>query len=688
MNLRFLVRAFASAALFVTSLAAQGPYYVNGVTGVDAPAYGLSPNQPWKTLTHALANVPAQTPSTSTIVYVEGNQVYSPATNGETFPLVPAYNVAIEGTFVGHGRMPVFRAPAGGVTFAFPGNVFFNRNQVTFRYLVIEDGNYGITMGAAAGYRHRPRVQDCTFRNQAIAGIRITNAGSSINDPRFFQNLFTGPGKGIEMFSVGNGAITQPDVEENRFENLGGRAIDCEDQSPGGGNVGGIFRSNWFESCAEGIRIRSSAGAVATNATIRTSHFRNIAGYAVNVLLDRPVDPNVTVDQCGMVNCGGGIQLNGNPLPGTYTLTMTKNAIVNCAIGISLVLSGQGTIAVSSADNLVENGTKGLELFVNSVGSPTMLFSFNSQRDRFLGCATGAEIRGTTPGSISMSSGLACRSPNYGIRVDSQSTVVLRSMTIADNFIGFAPSSTFAATTAYDHLVFGGNTFDTTASAGVPIQYSCFQQTSRAGAGNLNLTNPLLVRPYYKLASNSPCRDAGNVAFALPATDYEGDPRSSVSAVGGQPLPDLGADEYVQTGSVRRYGTGGFGLFNVFPRISSPNTTALPGGSIVVNLEGAIMPVFGVRATWALLSFGWTDSSTPLPFDLTPYGMRGSYLWNEFATSFPLQPVSTTGTASYTQSIPAVASLTGISFTYQWFALMPGQYGIISSDGLRATLGL
>ncbi|MEY4674811.1 MAG: Right handed beta helix region [Planctomycetota bacterium] len=687
MTLQSTVRVLAPALLFVSFLAAQGPYYVNGLTGADAPTHGLSPTMPWRTLTHALANVPAQTPSTSTILYVEGNQVYSPTTNGETFPLVPAYNVSIEGTFVGHGRMPVFRAPAGGTTFAFPGNVFFNRNQVTFRYLVVEEGSYGITMGAAPGFRHRPRVQDCTFRNQTGAGIRITNSGSAINDPRFFQNLFTGPGKGIEMFSVGNGAVTQPDVEENRFQNLGGRAIDCEDQSPGGGNVGGIFRSNWFDTCGDGIRIRSSAGAVATNATIRTSRFANIPGSAISILIDRPFDPNVTVDQCAILNCGTGIEMNGFPLPGSYTLTMTKNVVRSCTTGVALYLSGQGSIAVTSNDNLVEACGKGLDVFVNSSGSPAMLFNLQVLRDRYLDCPTGIVLGGTTPGLLSVQSTLVARSPNYGFRVATGTTTTIRSVTVADCFIGIT-SGLLGPSSAFDHMVFGGNTFDATTAGGTIFNHSCFQGSTQLGAGNLNLTNPQLVRPYYKLAPASPCRDVGNVAYALPATDHEGDPRSSVSAAGGQPLPDLGADEYVQTGSIRRYGTGGFGLFNVFPRISSPNTTVLPGGSVAVNLEGAIMPVFGVRATWALLSFGWTDSSNPLPFDLAQFGQPGSYLWNEFATSFPLQPVSTTGTASYTQSIPAVASLAGLTFTYQWFALMPGQYGIISSDGLRATVGL
>ncbi|MBP8301526.1 MAG: hypothetical protein KA020_14250, partial [Planctomycetes bacterium] len=76
-----------------------------------------------------------------------------------------------------------------------------------------------------------------------------------------------------------------------------------------------------------------------------------------------------------------------------------------------------------------------------------------------------------------------------------------------------------------------------------------------------------------------------------------------------------------------------------------------------------------------------------LPIDLAAFGLKGSYLWNESTTAFPLQTVSPTGTATQTQNLPLNASLINLVLTYQWFALMPATNGIVSSDALRVTIG-
>src|SRR5690606_16085574 len=126
--------------------------------------------------------------------------------------------------------------------------------------------------------------------------------------------------------------------------------------------------------------------------------------------------------------------------------------------------------------------------------------------------------------------------------------------------------------------------------------------------------DPQLLRPYYKLAPTSPCIDLGGTSPSSPATDYEGDPRASVSTLNGPALPDIGADEYVYAGSARPYGTGGFGAFNVFPRIASASPTAALGSTIQVDLTGAVMPYFPVSADFAILTLGFRDDSGALPF--------------------------------------------------------------------------
>ena len=259
--------------------------------------------------------------------------------------------------------------------------------------------------------------------------------------------------------------------------------------------------------------------------------------------------------------------------------------------------------------------------------------------------------------------------------------------TVADSPLGLDMRAPWSAA-QIDDTIFAGNTQDVQLAANVSlsVDHSCFQASSWPGVGNLNLTDPLLVRPFYKLAPTSPCIDAGANSGQV-TTDYEGDPRASVSVQGGQALPDIGADEYVYAGSARPYGVGGFGPFNIFPEISSPNASVRIGQPLQVDLTGAIMPVFQVYAFTALLSLGFTESPGALPFDLAPLGMPGSYLWNDAAAFFAPATVDSSGAATITWTLPNSTPLVGTTFTHQWFAVMPNPWGIISSDGLRVTVG-
>jgi hypothetical protein len=664
---------------------AQGSFYVDGALGIDAPGRGQV-GAPWKTIGYALANVPAQTLTTSAVVWVEGNQVYSPATNGETFPLSPVYNVAIQGRTAGHGKKATLRVPSGGTAMVFASGVVFNRNQVTISEFVIEGGDYGMQMGAAPGFRHRPRVQYCVFDGQAQAPVRIDNAGAAIQDPRFFQNTFKNGYKGMMLYSAGTGAITRPDVEECRFEGFSNAAIEIEDRSPGGGSVGGLFRSNWFDQCGTGIRIRSAAGAVTTAATIRTSRFADIATWAVDVQLDYPFDPLVTVQDCAMLRCGGGVRLTGTPLPGAYTLNVLDNAIVDCGTGLGFSVVGQGDVDVVTRDNLIENCGYGVDFLVGSTGGAGLLFDFDSQRDRILRGGTGVRMQAGAPGTVAFGSGMICGNGS-GVQAITPYDFVLRSMTLADNQLGLNLFGTPGPGSRFEHLLFGGNGVDFAPNAALAMTHSCFQGSTWPGVGNLNFTDPQLQRPTYKLAPTSPCIDAGSLASSLPSTDYEGDPRASVGVAAGAAVPDIGADEYVYAGSARTYGTPGFGLGNVFPRMSSPSANAPIGSNVQLDLTGASYPFSSTPAKFAVCAFGVRDDHGTAPFDLAPFGFSGSYLWTETLGAFPLQTISLAGTASLLHPIPNDLGLVGATLTYQWIAIMPLPTGVVTSDALRVTLG-
>jgi hypothetical protein len=141
-------------------------------------------------------------------------------------------------------------------------------------------------------------------------------------------------------------------------------------------------------------------------------------------------------------------------------------------------------------------------------------------------------------------------------------------------------------------------------------------EPAHPGIGNL-FTNPLLIRPLYKLSPFSPCLDRGDPAATLPATDYEGDARASISRVNGNAHPDLGADEYVLSGSARKYGLIGFGYFNFFPEIGSANSRVVIGEVLNVELTNAVLRVFGTPARDAFLAMGFRDDAAGLPFDLS-----------------------------------------------------------------------
>lgn len=697
--MKYLTSAFF---LLCAAVTAQGPYYVNGQSGIDSPTNGTSPAAAWKTIGYALAHVPPQTPSTSDIVYVEGNQVYSPATNGEVFPIAPAYNIWLEGTFAVHGQKPVIQVPAGGTGFLFPGNQSFNRNAVTFRYLVIENGAFGMRMGSDPGSRHRPRVQDCIFRNQTTASVSIQPLGASVDDPRFFQNTFVGSTIGIEASTDSLSMRSAPDIEECEFRTCGvGVVLEAWSQAASGAM--GQVRSCNLDACVTGVRVASSMYESYFDILVSHCRFsqcvRGIHAESLSMNSFTHVDRIVVTDSVAL-NCGTGIDIDRVSSMGQQDqdVQIRRSTLRDCGVGVRMFGSGNilhiallEDVIISDCQtgwSIVEGGDPGLSRIVMirsmvsrcGVGIDSWLYgeaAYLRISSSILAGCVGVAIRhyGFPGGNEPY---------NYGIPTKLE---ILHS-TIADSAVGVAMLRDYAPVDVISSIL-GGNSQDFQVAFGVvpEIGNSCLQASSWPGNGNLNLVDPQLLRPSYKLAPNSPCIDAGALTYYSPATDYEGDPRGAVGVLGGSSTPDIGADEYVYAGSAHPYGTGGFGPFNIFPHISVALPDVRIGMPVQVELSGAIMPIYGVAANYALLSLGWNDDPGALPFDLAAYGLSGSYLWNEPFAIFPLQLVTGSGTASLTHTIPNVPYLIGQSLTHQWFALMPVQYGIVASEGLRLTIG-
>ncbi|MBN1592721.1 MAG: right-handed parallel beta-helix repeat-containing protein, partial [Candidatus Coatesbacteria bacterium] len=81
------------ASLFATSCFATD-YYVDGMNGDDANS-GISADDAWKTITHAIDSIEVSEEKPAAICVSEG--IYSPSTNGEAFPLMLGSHVSIEG---------------------------------------------------------------------------------------------------------------------------------------------------------------------------------------------------------------------------------------------------------------------------------------------------------------------------------------------------------------------------------------------------------------------------------------------------------------------------------------------------------------------------------------------------------------------------------------------------------------
>lgn len=662
-------------------------YYVNGRTGTDAPGFGTSPGTPWKTITYALAQIPRPTHPAGRRLLVEGNQVYSPTTNGETLPIVPAFNVGIEGAIAGHGRSPVIGIPAGQTGMRFRRQETYHRDQVMLRRLAFDGGVHGVELGADPGQRHRPHLLECSFQGQTGAGVALQTFAPENDDPRFFQNSFTGPGDGVRVYASGSGAVVQPEFEENWFHDLvEGSGVVLADLSPGGATLGASFRSNFFARCSNGIWLRSAEFAPPTNVTVADCSFVSMRISGLRLDYERPGDPALLVRDCSFVHCESGIRALGVTAPRPYRIVLARNTVTACPRGLWVRPQGVGIVAVSTTGNRFEDCGFGAQ--VDPIPA-SVAVDLHSEGDRIHSCAAGWYV--SSPGSLGatrIESAHVTGCPGTGIGVSATHPVVLLSCTVADNGRGVALAY-FAAGSSVDHCIFSGNTIDLIAPAGATPTYSCFESSSWPGAGNLNHTNPQLLRPTYKLGPGSPCIDKGDVSAALPATDYEGDPRFSVGRVGGLPLPDLGADEYVLAGSVHAFGTRGFGLFRFLPRIASPNATARIGESLRIDLLDARLPVSGTPASAAVLTLGLRDDHGFLPLELSAYGAPGSLLWNDLLVTIGPLTVTPAGTATFAFPIPPLGALVGTPATFQWFAALGGvnAAGAVTTDGLRVTIG-
>lgn len=683
-------RGALTLLVFVSALSAQGTtFYVNGLTGSDVPASGGAPGTPWKTVAYAMRNVPSiTTPGQSGVIVIEGNQTYSAATNGETFPIVPAPNYIVRGSIAGHGVRPTFQDPSvAGTLFALDPRQDYLGPRTVYRGLQFDGGNTAFEMGALPGFRHAPEIRQCSFRNQSYAAIHWHNDSGALEDPLFEQNRFEEGLRStfhyVRIDPSSAGSTTLARIRGNTFVGSGTGIYLSGGATPHSVVLDCSF--NTFEQIRFAI---SSSYSGDTDLSVRHCHLHDvIVGVEILRILG---DLTVTLEDSVFDACGTVLSLRGAPVAGQHSVSARRCAIVGGDYGLEVDApraSSAVTLAVSSEDNLYRGRGQpwqGFGFGIRAFSGATT--SVSSLRDSFIGLDRALWVEQDVnlvmpPCAVRVDSMIAAGS-RIGLDLDlARGTASVRHATIADCGTGFRLGWYQPAITA-QALIFDGNATDVVnlSSRAFSPTYSCASVSSFAGVGNLNLTDPQLIRPVYKLGPASPCIDAGDPA-TLVSLDYEGDPRASVGTSGGSAIPDIGADEYVYAGSIHRYGVPGIDTLQASPRISSAQTTAAIGGPLVIDLTDA------TSAQAAALVVGTREDSGPLPFHLGPLGFPNAYLWNEYGGALALVPVSAMGAASHTENLPMLSALVGETFTLQWLCLTRSGNGVSSTEGLRVTLG-
>lgn len=695
-----LVLAMAAGAV------AQGPWFVDGQSGIDAPGRGRNAALPWRTIGYALAQAQPTGSAAADTLLVAGGQAYSAATNGEVFPLVLRPDLTVRRLPTGPAAAPVLRGGNGETIAVLDANQSYPRGAAPLlQELVFEGGAHGLVLGSAGSRSHGPWIENCTFSGQVASCIRIVSSSGQLDDPLVRECRFEASVVGIDAVADATLAQCAPQVQACAFRGITGTAIllrEGQYDPLSGQVVAGAVDGCTFDRCGNGIEVQAPIGVFSpATVFVRSSRFADIAGPAVQVVQGAMFGPGwttVVVERCSLLRCGTGVQLALGPKM-RGELAVRNSTLADTGTGIRVVTTSGGYNArprIDLSDNTVLRCATGIAI----VPGEDAVTALSLRRSRVLECGTGLRLEFQGAGVVESSIVARCQ---LGLRVSVMGTE-FQHLTVADNQVGFRIQnvSQIQGVVGLENCcvrnsAFGGNVVDIDPllldpGIGLPLvpslsffDHCCLQATPAVGQGNLGLTDPLLVRPYYRILPPSPCIDAALPGPAVALTDYEGGARAVAGVLHGVPVADLGADEFVPGGSAHTYGTGGVGAALTMPRMGASGSPRI-GATLVVELAEARSPLRGVHAWFALLAVGWRDDPGVLPLDLAPFGLRNSLLWNEFVATCPIALVDPAGAASQPLQFPSSAGLLGLTGTFQWHCQMPWAE-VVSSEALRVTIG-
>ena len=278
---------------------------------------GTSPDEPFKTINHALSIIYSDSLNRHTIYLSPG--VYSPETNGEEFPIEWSNYVSLEGI---SETETILDADS------FSGVLRFNYvTEAIIKNLTIRNGNASFGGGICCYYSNQSMVNVTIIGNSASdgGGIYCSDSSPNLINVTIIGNSAADDGGGIYCHDYSSPSIVNVTISGNSADDDGG-GIYCHDySSPSIVNVtitGNSAHSGGGISFVNSSPSLENVTIIGNSVTGYYSHGGGIyCSYNSNPSLE-----NVTIIGNSSYASGGGIYCDNNSNPSLENVTIIGNS--------------------------------------------------------------------------------------------------------------------------------------------------------------------------------------------------------------------------------------------------------------------------------------------------------------------------------------------------------------------------
>lgn len=271
---------------------------------------GISPQRPWRTLSHGLSLFFAIASDSATLHIANGT--YAPDTNGEKFPI----NLPSHTTFLNLDHGAVFDGSAAG-----PGSIFVANQStgVVLRGLTIQNNRSDDFAAVHLKSTSGVTIADCRFiDNTGYLGgaIAISQSGQT----RIFDNVFSGnrAERGGALWAANDNSEVRDNRFNGNFARRGG-AVALQEASRGTYN-NNLLTHNAADS--GGAFALSASSPYINNNRIIFNSARHLGGA---ILLDAASQPQIS----GHRSRPNDIFANTATLPGSQIFRLGEGAVID-----------------------------------------------------------------------------------------------------------------------------------------------------------------------------------------------------------------------------------------------------------------------------------------------------------------------------------------------------------------------